>query len=32
MMDRYWSKWFTDRLFALTLALGIYRWRPNDAA
>jgi hypothetical protein len=29
MMDRYWSKWFTDIPFVLILALGIYLWRPN---
>jgi hypothetical protein len=29
MMDRYWSKWFTDIPFVLLLALGIYRWRPT---
>jgi hypothetical protein len=28
MMDRYWSKWFTDIPFVLILALGIYLWRP----
>ena len=27
MMDRYWSKWFTDIPFVLILALGIYLWR-----
>ena len=31
MMDRYWSKSFTDIPFMLTLALGIYLWRPNEA-
>jgi Family of unknown function (DUF6632) len=29
MMDRYWSKWFTDIPFVLILALGIYLWRPT---
>lgn len=29
MMDRYWSKWFTDIPFVLILALGIYLWRPG---
>jgi len=31
MMDRYWSKWFTDIPSTLILALGIYLWRPNGA-
>jgi hypothetical protein len=29
MMDRYWSKWFTDIPFVLILALGIYLWQPR---
>jgi hypothetical protein len=28
MMNRYWSKWFTDIPFVLILALGIYLLRP----
>ncbi len=31
MMERYWSKWFTDIPFILILALGIYLWRPKIA-
>jgi hypothetical protein len=31
MMDRYWSKWFTDIPFVLILALGIYLWRPTPS-
>jgi hypothetical protein len=31
MMDRYWSKWFTDIPFILILALGIYLWRPTPS-
>jgi hypothetical protein len=31
MMDRYWSKWFTDIPFVLILALGIYVWRPTGS-
>jgi hypothetical protein len=29
MMDRYWSKWFTDIPFLLILAVGIYFWLPR---
>ncbi len=32
MMDRYWSKWFTDIPFVLILALGICLWQPGRAA
>jgi hypothetical protein len=31
MMDRYWSKWFTDIPFVVFLALSIYVWRPAQA-
>lgn len=31
MMERYWSKWFTDIPFVLILALGIYLWLPTPS-
>jgi hypothetical protein len=31
MVDRYWSKWFTDIPFVLILALGIYLLRPTPS-